>query len=200
MSSPDAILDFWFGPIAADGTASKEHAARWWKKDAAFDAELRERFGDVHAQASRGELDHWAATPRGRVALVIVLDQLSRNLNRGSGEAFANDARALALTEEAAGSGELDALAPLHAYFLLMPFMHAEDVGAQRRGVALFRELAARAPSQALRPMLEGAVEYAERHRVIVERFGRFPHRNEALGRESTDEEREFLTQPGSSF
>lgn len=200
MTTAQDVLDFWFGELSDDGTAAPSIAARWFTKDPAFDAALRERFGETLARAERGELDALASSPEGRVALVIVLDQLSRNLYRGEGRAFSNDARALALAEEGVAAGELDLLAPMHAYFLLMPFMHAEDVDAQRRSVELFRRLAERAGSGPLRQMLDVAVDYAERHRVIVERFGRFPHRNAALGRESTPEELEFLTQPGSSF
>ncbi len=197
---PDDVLAFWFGELNEDGTAKPEVAARWWKKDDAIDEAIRARFGETHASAARGELDGWAATPRGRVALVIVLDQFSRNLHRGSPDAFANDDKALALAREGVERGEHRTLPPLHAYFLVMPFMHAEDRDAQARCVELFRELADVAPNEALEESFANGVDFAERHRVIVDRFGRFPHRNDVLGRESTDEEREFLTQPGSSF
>ena len=196
----DEVLAFWFGELSEDGTARGEVAARWWKKDDAFDDEIRARFGDTLARAERGELDAWAGSPRGRVALVIVLDQFSRNLHRGSPRAFANDARALALAREGVARAEHEALAPLHAYFLIMPFMHAEDREAQARCVALFRALADAAPNEALRATFANGADFAERHRVIVDRFGRFPHRNEVLGRASTPEELAFLKEPGSSF
>lgn len=200
MTSPDEVLRFWFGELSADGTVAPDVAARWWTKDPDFDALLERGFGDELRAAERGERDAWASEPRGRLALVILLDQLSRNLYRGSACAFANDARALTVAEEGVAAGEHRALPPMLAYFLLMPFMHSEEHGVQERGVALFRELAGRAGAGPLRGMLDGAVDYAERHRVIVERFGRFPHRNAVLGRESTAEELEFLKQPGSSF
>jgi uncharacterized protein (DUF924 family) len=200
MTTPEEVIAFWLGELRADGTADPEIAARWWVKDPAFDALLEARFGQTLRDAERGAHDAWASTPQGRVALVIVLDQLSRNLRRGSPDAFANDAKALALADAGVAANEHRALPPMHAYFLLMPFMHAEDVEVQGRGVALFRELADRASSDALRATLESAWDYAERHRVIVERFGRFPHRNAVLGRESTAEELAFLKEPGSSF
>lgn len=200
MTDIDEVLSFWFGEPTDDGMARPEVQQRWWKKDAAFDASIQARFGATFERAVRGELQDWADSPRGRVALVIVLDQFSRNLGRGSGEAFANDPAALRLASAAVERGELDELPPLHAYFLLMPFMHAEDVEAQRRCVELFRERAARAPNEALRRLFEGGADFAERHRVIVERFGRFPHRNALLGRASSPEEEAFLKEPGSSF
>lgn len=200
MITPDDVLEFWFGRLLDDGSVPEERSFRWWTKDQAFDASIRERFGEVLEAASRGELDAWKATPSGVVALVVVLDQLSRNAYRDTPRAFANDARALALAEQADARGDFDALPPMQAYFLAMPFMHAESLEARERCIALFRRLAARATSEKVKKMLEGGADFAERHRVIVERFGRFPHRNAILGRQSTPEELAFLEQPGSSF
>jgi uncharacterized protein (DUF924 family) len=198
--TPDDVLEFWFGWFFEDGSVPEETSARWWTKDPAFDASIRERFGEVLEAASRGELDAWKETPSGVVALVVVLDQLSRNAYRDTPRAFANDARALALAEQAYERGDFDALPPMQAYFLAMPFMHAESLAAQERCITLFRRLAARAASEKVKKTLEGGADFAERHRAIVERFGRFPHRNAILGRESTPEELAFLEQPGSSF
>lgn len=199
-TTPGDVLDFWFGPLGPDGLPDQAHVRRWFTKDAAFDAAIRERFGAALDAAARGELDGWAGTTEGRVALVILLDQLSRNAFRDTPRAFGGDARALALVEEARKLGLFETIEPIHAYFLAMPFMHAEDVEAQRACVALFEGLRERARAEDVRQLMEAGVDYARRHLVIVERFGRFPHRNRILGRESTAEELEFLTQPGSSF
>lgn len=195
MTTPDEVLAFWFGP-GAPGI--------WFTKDPAFDAEARARFGDAVELAASGALVAWADDPRGALALVVLLDQLPRNLFRASSRAFAQDARALAVCLRALDGGAERGLSWLERYLLRMPLMHAEDVTAQRRGVASFTALAdeaaaAGAPAQTV-ATLRGAQDYARRHAEIVERFGRFPHRNAVLGRASTEEERAFLTQPGSSF
>lgn len=173
----DEVLRFWF----ADPD-------RWWVKDPAFDAEIRDRFGALHAAIERGEHEAWLDTPRGALAYVIVLDQFSRNIFRGTPGMFAADARALAATNAAIARGHDAALSPQERGFLYMPLMHSEALADQDRSVALFGALGT------------GQLDYAERHRDIVRRFGRFPHRNAILGRASTPEELEFLTQPGSSF
>jgi uncharacterized protein (DUF924 family) len=200
MSTPDDVLDFWLGNISADDTVEETTSKRWWKKDPAFDDLIREKFGDDHARAARGELDAWAETPRGRVALVILLDQFSRNLFRNDPRSFAQDPKALALTEAAVDADEPSRLRGPEIYFLLMPFMHSESLAAQDRGIEQFGAAAARATSEGSKKMLSGAAHYAKLHRDIVQRFGRFPHRNALLGRESTAEEIEFLKQPNSSF
>lgn len=198
--TPRDVLDFWLGPLGPDGLPDEAHMKRWFTKDPAFDATCGARFGAALDRAASGELDGWAATPEGRLALVIVLDQLSRNIHRDTPRAFAGDARALALAEDGRALGLFDRIPLIHGYFLAMPFMHAEDVEAQRTCVALFTALRDRATSDDARQLLAMGVDFAERHRVIVERFGRFPHRNRVLGRESTPEEVAFLEQPGSSF
>lgn len=200
MTRPDDVLDFWLGTLAEDGTVDPEVAKRWWKKDPAFDQVIRERFGEAYARAARGELDDWAQTPRGRVALVIVLDQFSRNLFRNDPRAFEQDPKALSLTLAAVDADELDQLKTAEIYFLMMPFMHAEDQKAQDRGVALYNERAELAPTEDAKKMLSAAAHYAKLHRDIVVRFGRFPHRNAVLGREATPEEVAFLKEPNSSF
>lgn len=176
-ASVDGVLAFWF----AD-------SARWWKKDPAFDAEVRDRFMALHQAIERGERENWLEAATGTLAYVIVLDQLSRNMFRGSARMFASDPKARAAARRALERGDDANLSPEERTFLLMPLMHSEDIADQNRSVALFAHAA---PEQ---------LRFAEQHRDIVRRFGRFPHRNALLGRESTPEEREFLKQPGSSF
>ena len=196
LASPDDLLRTWFGEPGSPPLASSK---KWFMKDEAFDRALREQFEPTLEAAARGELASWRSTPRERVALILLFDQISRNIYRGSPRSFAQDALARALTLEMLASGEDRSLTPVERYFVLMPLMHAEDVAVQRRCVSEFEALLAGA-TEDVRGLLTSAVEYAKRHAVIVERFGRFPHRNAILGRESTPEEVEFLGQPGSSF
>jgi uncharacterized protein (DUF924 family) len=192
VTQPGDVLSFWFG---AAGRPRDE----WFRASHAFDAEIRARFGEALERAARGGLDDWRSTPRGRLALVVLLDQFSRNAFRGMPAAFAQDPRARALALEGIDAGEDRSLAPLERSFLYMPLVHAEDVAVQDRAVALFEELASAAPPD-LAGYLESAAKFARAHRDIVARFSRFPHRNAILGRDSTAEEAEFLQQPGSSF
>lgn len=180
MSSASAadVLEFWF--------ADK---ARWWKKDPAFDAEIRERFGELHAAILRGQWEALRETARGALAYVIVLDQFSRNMFRGTARSFASDTQALEAARAAVERGLDRELSVSERGFLYMPFMHSEALADQDRSVALFSGLGE-----------SGSVSYAEKHRDIVLRFGRFPHRNEILGRASSPEELAFLSEPGSSF
>ena len=195
----DDLLDFWFGSLDQNGCADSAHAARWWKKDLAFDEEIRARFAGVH-QAVRGrELDDWLAEPRGRLAQILVLDQFSRNMNRGKPAAFASDPRALELALEGLDRGDDRALPRDQRVFFYMPLMHSETMAMQDRAVALFTELRDSAPPE-LREVSAGHLKYAEMHRDIVRRFGRFPHRNAILGRTTTGAEVVFLEEPGSSF
>ncbi|AVP56406.1 DUF924 family protein [Pulveribacter suum] len=178
--TPDTVLHFWF---------DETPPARRFQRDDAFDAQIRQRFGALQASAAQGELWGWRATPAGRLAEVIVLDQFSRNLWRGSPNAFAHDGMALALAQEAVAAGLDQLLAPEQRSFLYMPYMHSESRRVQRESLRLFTALG-RAEN----------LDFARRHADIVERFGRYPHRNAALGRDSTAEELAFLQQPGSSF
>jgi uncharacterized protein (DUF924 family) len=196
---PEQVLSFWFGSLDECGRADDAHIARWWRKDPAFDAEIAERFGDLHAAALRGEREGWLATPRGRLALIIVLDQFSRNMFRGSARAFEGDPRALEVARAGIERGDDRTLAADERMFFYMPFMHSESIEAQDRCVALFASCENELDREA-REHVSGARKFAELHREIVQRFGRFPHRNEVLGRQSTEKEREFLQQPGSSF
>jgi uncharacterized protein (DUF924 family) len=197
----EEVLSAWFGP--PDETP-EARGKRWFVADPAYDAELRDRFGDLVASAARGELDAWQATPRGALALVILLDQLSRNIYRGTARAFAQDARALAVTRAALAAGHEKSLDWTERTMLLMPFQHAEDRDTQRESVAAFDALhaeavAAGAPEDRVKS-LANAADFARRHAAIIDRFGRYPHRNATLERTSTGEEVEFLQQPGSRF
>jgi uncharacterized protein (DUF924 family) len=182
-----AVLDFWFGPLPL---ASR---AEWFRKDPAFDETIRARFGALVEQALAGPLG-WGPTPADRLAELIVLDQFPRNLFRGQARAFAGDARALDLALALVDDGGHLALQPLQRWFAYLPLEHAEDLALQERCVALFRDLTAADAAFA------SALDYAERHRDVILRFGRFPHRNAALGRVSTDAEHAYLATPGSGF
>ncbi len=195
----DALIDDWIGELDRDGKAAPQKVARWWRKDAVFDAYLRETYGGRLEQARRGELTDWERSACGKLALILLLDQLSRNIHRDGPGMYAGDEAALALAARLLDSGEAETLEAMQRYFVFMPFMHSEKLEHQRRCEALF-EAEAAACSPALRELFESGHDYATRHRVIVERFGRFPHRNELLGRESTAEELDFLQEPGSSF
>ena len=180
MTNPVEILTFWFEDI---------DRSLWFKKDADFDRLLAERFGALHAQASLGELSAWRDTPQGRLAEVIVLDQFSRNLFRDSPTAFAQDVMALVLAQEAVRCGADAALDAQERVFLYMPYMHSESLAIHETAVQLFT-----------RNGIQNNLDYELKHKAIIERFGRYPHRNSVLGRSSTPEELEFLSQPGSSF
>lgn len=180
VGTPEAVLRFWFEELAP---------AQWWKVDAGLDRTIAERFGDVHARAGRSELFAWRRTPEGRLAEVIVLDQFSRNIHRGHALAFANDVLALALAQEAVAAGADLALPPPRRLFLYMPYMHSESQAIHAVAEPLFRE---RAP--------QDNHDFELRHKAIIDRFGRYPHRNEMLGRPSTPQELAFLTEPGSRF
>jgi uncharacterized protein (DUF924 family) len=200
MDPSEEILAFWFGAEfdpAAPPAADRQRL--WFGKDDATDRLIRERFGVDVERAGAGGLDGWAAEPRGRLALIILLDQFTRNIYRASPRAFASDHKALALSQEGMMHGHDRALAPLQRVFFYLPMEHAEDLAVQERCVAAFEALLGEAPSGAEKAF-EGFLDYARRHRDIIARFGRFPHRNAILGRGSTPEEQEFLTLPNSSF
>lgn len=195
----DAVLDLWFGPLDASGRADEQHRARWFRKDPEFDRRLTERFAAAHAQAAVGACDAWQESARGALALVILLDQFSRNMFRGEAAAFAQDPRALAVAMRAIERGFDRAVAADQRSFFYLPFMHSEGRVDQERCVALFSAWALE-PGAAGDKAVASNLDYARRHRDIVQRFGRFPHRNATLGRSSTPEEEEFLKGPGSSF
>lgn len=178
--NPDTLLAFWF---------EETPPAAWWKVDPTFDAAIRQRFGPLHRAAVQGELWAWRSTPPGRLAEVIVLDQFSRNIHRETPLAFAADPMALALAQEAVAGGHDQALPPQRRVFLYMPYMHSESVLVHGEALRLFAALG-----------IENNLDFERRHQAIVERFGRYPHRNAILGRTSTPDELAFLQQPGSRF
>ena len=191
-SDAEAVLDFWFG---APGSAEFGSARKaWFSKDAAFDATIRQRFGALVERALRGELDDWADAPRSALARILLLDQFTRNAFRGTPRAFAGDARALAAATRMVGARRDEALPPFMRGFVYLPFEHAEGLAMQDEAIRLFTRLVSEAPEHA------DMLDYAHRHRAVIERFGRFPHRNEILGRRSTAEEIAFVKQPGSGF
>ena len=190
--APADILAFWFGRPGEPGYG--EPRGVWFRKDAAFDDEIRRRFLPAVEAALAGQLAHWAATPDGLLALLIMLDQFPRNLFRGTAQAFAGDAQARQLAAVAIDQGWDAPLAAVEKLFVYLPFEHSESLADQVRSMALFTALATGHAGN------DGFLDYARRHHEIIARFGRFPHRNAALGRPSTPAEVEFLAQPGSSF
>jgi uncharacterized protein (DUF924 family) len=189
---PRSVLDFWFGPPEDPGHRGQR--AEWFRKDPAFDQRIRSQFGPLIDEALTGGLRDWDATPAGTLARILVLDQFTRNSFRGTARSFAGDALALAAAEGLVDSGQDRGLTGVQRQFVYLPFEHAEDRAQQRRAVELFEQL------EADEPALAGLAEWARKHQVIVERFGRFPHRNAALGRASTADESAFLQTPGSGF
>jgi uncharacterized protein (DUF924 family) len=187
------VLDFWFG--APGSLEAGKPRREWFVKQDAFDALVRARFGATIEQALAGGLREWDDEgPQGTLARILVLDQFTRNAHRDTPMAFAGDALALAAARRLVDSGADRQLPPLQRAFVYMPFEHAEDAYMQERAVELFGVLAAEHPG------FEEMLDYAHRHRGVIARFGRFPHRNAILGRASTPEETEFLRQPGSRF
>lgn len=195
----EKVLAFWLGELDADGLAPAALAERWWRKDPDFDALIRARFGALHAAVAAGRHEDWLASPRGRLAQIIVLDQLSRNLFRDTARMFAWDERALTLAHDGLARHDPAQLATDERVFLYMPLMHSESLADQERCVALFESLAAGLTGHA-RARIDRNLDFARRHRDIVARFGRFPHRNALLARTSSEAEKAFLEQPGSSF
>lgn len=199
--APEAgrVLAFWFGEAADAAQTARRQQTLWWGKDAALDREIGERFGALRSRAVAGELADWERDSQGRLALILLIDQFSRNLFRGDPASFAQDGLALRWTLEGLEQGADRALQPIQRVFFYLPLEHAESRELQARSVALYAALAAEVPP-AQQALFAGFLDFAVKHRDIVERFGRFPHRNAILGRASTPEEHEFLQQPGSSF
>lgn len=183
----EAVLRFWFGEPGTDPPSEM-----WFRKDGATDRHIRDAFGEDLACARSGELDHWARTPRGALALVILLDQMSRNVHRDSPEAFAADGRAQKVTLDAVEQGLDRQLEPLGRAFLYMPLMHSESRALHARSEELFGRLAEEAPPE-LEKTARSFLKFARSHRAVVERFGRYPHRNRVLGRTTTPEEEAHL-------
>ncbi len=190
--TPQDILDFWF---AAPGSAEHGQPRKcWFEKNPAFDEEIRARFSDTLAAAVAGRLADWEASPESLLTLIVLLDQFPRNLFRNDARAFATDPLALIHAQTLIQRGWNEQLAPLQRVFAYLPFEHSEDLAMQDRAVGLFTALSKAQPG------FEGYLDYAERHGAVIRRFGRFPHRNAALSRESTPEEIAYLQQPGAGF
>lgn len=189
----DAIIEFWFRETNLSAPQIDRRMDVWFGEDAAFDLECRKQFsGEVEA-ASAGKLDYWAEDPRGRLALILLLDQFRRNIHRDSVDAFSKDKAALKLCVEGAMAKADKGLPPIYRVFFYMPLQHAESRKVQAKSVALFSKLAG-AVTPTYRETFETVLHFAELHRDIIEQFGRFPHRNAMLGRENTPEEDEYLS------
>ena len=191
-TKPTDILDFWLGDGMAQGWPTQEMNKRWFQGGAALDQEISTRFGQDVAQALKGALKDWEGEPRSRLALVILLDQFSRNVFRGTAQAFAGDARARQLTLLTLAAQEDQQLPWVARVFLYMPLMHAEDAALQQKCVDCFTRLLAEVPAP-LKPRIQGNLDFAREHQAMIARFGRFPYRNAVLQRASTPEETEFL-------
>jgi uncharacterized protein (DUF924 family) len=191
VNTPGEILDFWFGREGEEGYGEFREA--WFTKDPEFDREVRDRFEGAYEEAAAGRLEHWKDEARSCLALIILLDQFTRNMFRGDPKTYATDDKALEAARHAVEHAYDRELTPYGRLFAYLPFEHSEDLDDQRLSVELFRGLAAEMGSDEL-------LGYAMRHLEIIERFGRFPHRNEILGRATTPEEAEFLRGPDSSF
>jgi uncharacterized protein (DUF924 family) len=195
----DELLQFWFGDDPDDAAVAAAKAELWWGHRQETDEALQAKFGAATSAAAADLLDHWAGSPRGRLALILLLDQLPRAIHRGSPEAFAQDSKARKVAEQGLESGADRLLRPIERLFVYLPFEHSEDLADQDRSVQLYQDLAESVP-EGHRETFAGFVDYAVKHNEIIARFGRFPHRNVILGRESTPEEKAFLEQPSSSF
>jgi uncharacterized protein (DUF924 family) len=198
------LLEYWFGPRPYDPASLAARMPQWFgdpdpARQQAFDAGLAARFGDAARGAAAGEYTTWSASPRRALALVLLLDQLPRNLHRGTAAAFAQDRAALEIVVAGMQRGADAALEPIERLFFYLPLQHAESLTVQEESLAACRRLAAEAPP-AWQPLLAGTAGYAQKHHDIIARFGRFPHRNAVLGRESTQEEAAWLAEGGERF
>lgn len=196
MTAPPAsateVLDFWFLPPGDPKHGEPRDV--WFRKDPAFDSVIRDRFGPLLDAIARGELDAWGTSPRARLARILVADQFTRNTRRDDPRAFALDPLALAEARALIADGGDRKLLPAERSFAYLPFEHSESLADQEEGIRHFEALAAEAPAW------QDSLDWAIKHRDVIARFGRFPHRNDVLGRESTADERAFLERPGSRF
>lgn len=194
--SPQAeeVLEFWFGPPPIEISLYERRRKLWFGKNPDFDRDIFDRFHLLYEQAATGDLDQWQHSPLSNLALILVLDQFPRNMFRNTPLAFATDAKAREITKVAIEQGFDQELEPVQRLFVYLPLEHSEDLNDQNRSVQLVQALIV------TNPELSDCLDYAQRHQVAIEQFGRFPHRNRILGRQTTPEEAEFLTQPGSSF
>lgn len=194
-----AVLQYWLGDVPLSNARALEKRALWFTKSDAVDAEIAHHFGDEVAEAKAGELDHWEQTAEGTLALLILLDQFTRNIWRGKPESFSGDDKALALAKKALAQGRDAQVVSVARMFFYLPLEHAEDMACQNASVAAFEQLAEKADAQS-RDFLKDTLVYAHKHREVIAQFGRFPHRNPILGRPSTPAEQVYLSQPGAGF
>ena len=199
MNSIESVIIYWFGEQPDDAAVIREKSDLWWKKNPAVDEEIRLRFEATLEAEMRAELGSWDENPHGRLARILLLDQFPRNMYRGSARAFAGDERARRLAHEALDQGLDRKRRPVERVFLYLPFEHSEHAPDQAASVRLFAALLDEVP-ETLKPPFRNFLDFAQKHKDIVDRFGRFPHRNAILGRASTPEELQFLKSPGSSF
>lgn len=199
MESPETICEYWFGSSDNDLEVAKQHSKQWWSKNVEVDAEIKTRFASYLPRVVNGELDQWQESALGTLALILLTDQFPRNMFRGAAQAFAYDAIARNLCKQGLKKDIDQKLRPIQRVFFYIPLEHSESLADQEQCLQLFRQLANSA-EPALQPTLTDYIDFAIRHRDIIERFGRFPHRNALLDRESTPAELAFLETPGSSF
>lgn len=197
--SSDDILDFWFGHDSDDPERLRHHYDRWFHADPAFDATISERYGATVADAAAGKLADWSNTARGTLALIVLLDQFPRNIHRGTAAAFACDPLALAYCHGGLERGFDSELKPVERSFFYLPLEHAETIEEQTASIAAYTRLLDEAPA-AFRDFAQRNLDYAVEHRELIERFGRFPHRNDLLGRRSSAAERAFLATTTNRF
>ena len=193
------ILEFWFGAFPTPYTADVSKADMWFKNGSAYDSEIFIKFRVDYDKAINGELDHWLDSYRGRLALIILLDQFSRHIHRGSAESFAQDEKAQALCIDGIGAGDDCRIHAIERSFYYLPLEHAEDIEKQNLSVKAYRQLVEDVPEQ-YRKAFEVTLSFAKSHHYVIEKFGRFPELNEILGRESTAEELEFIASGKYSF
>ena len=195
----DEILSFWFKEQALSAPQIDRRMDIWFGEDAEFDAAIKAEFEDDMERASQGELDHWADEPRGRLALILLIDQFRRNVYRNTAKAFSHDKRALKLCVEGAMAKKDKGLTPIQKVFFYMPLQHAESAKVQAKSVELFNKLA-ESVSPTYQETFLTVAQFAELHKDVIDQYGRFPHRNELLGRENTPEEDEYLANDGPDF
>lgn len=195
----EGIIEFWLGDACASAEALKRRSRVWFSADPELDAEIRSRFGALLANEAAEVYDGWRSAPRSRLALIILFDQFPRNIHRGTADAYAYDDKALELCETGIDAGMDRSLEPLERMFFYMPLQHAEAPGPQQRSVAMFEALAESCPPDR-RQFFELSLNFAREHRDLITRFGRFPHRNRVLGRESTAEEIAYIESGGKTF
>ncbi len=196
---PEDVLEFWFGAPGSAREIAARQSSLWFAKSPANDQAVIDLFSATLTQAGAGQLQHWAVIPRERLALIIVLDQFPHHIHRDQSGAFATDHLALALALKTLAAGEADQLSLIERVFLYLPLEHAESLPLQEQAVTLYAALLSEAADDE-RALFDGFLDYARKHRDVVARFGRFPHRNAILGRDSTPDEVAFLKQPGSRF